>query len=201
MSDITPSRSALIALVEERRSFHEGYVFLDEKCLLLAGAILREIGRFEQARIELEARRREAAGALAAAVSRLGLEGLQSYPTTGRDRLELALERESLLGVALQSARLDLPQPVTQGLPLGTVPEAEEVRTAFGSLSAHLAAMAAIAGNLERLCDEYRRTVRRARALQDVLLPEIDQTVREMDSLLEELERDEATWLHHSRRL
>ncbi len=201
MSDITPSRSALIGLVEERRALHEGYVFLDEKCLLLAGAILREIGRFEQARGELEARRREAASALAAAVSRLGLEGLQCYPATSRDRLELALERESLLGVPLQTARLDLPPPAAQGLPLGTAPEAEHARAAFGSLGAQLAAMAAIAGNLERLCDEYRRTVRRARALQDVLLPEIDQTVREMDSLLEELERDEATWLHHSRRV
>lgn len=38
------------------------------------------------------------------------------------------------------------------------------------------------------------------RALQDVLLPETDQAVRDIESHLEELERDEALWLRHGRR-
>jgi hypothetical protein len=42
-SDIAPTRSAVIALKDERRTMREGYAFLDEKCLLLAAAMLREM--------------------------------------------------------------------------------------------------------------------------------------------------------------
>ncbi len=35
MSDITPTRSAVLELHEERRALREGYRFLDEKRLLL----------------------------------------------------------------------------------------------------------------------------------------------------------------------
>ena len=43
MSDLTPTRSLLIALADERRTMREGYAFLDEKCLLLAGEMLRQV--------------------------------------------------------------------------------------------------------------------------------------------------------------
>jgi V/A-type H+/Na+-transporting ATPase subunit D len=49
-----------------------------------------------------------------------------------------------------------------------------------------------VAGNLERLSLEYRRSVRRARALQDVMLPELDRTIDEIENRLEELEREDA---------
>ena len=48
------------------------------------------------------------------------------------------------------------------------------------------------AGNLERLRLEYRRTERRTRALEDVLMPEIDLTIKELETRLEEIEQEEA---------
>jgi V/A-type H+/Na+-transporting ATPase subunit B len=45
-----------------------------------------------------------------------------------------------------------------------------------------------LTGYLERLILEHRRTVRRARALQDVLLPELDAAVREIQARLEQSE-------------
>jgi virulence factor Mce-like protein len=49
-----------------------------------------------------------------------------------------------------------------------------------------------LVANLERLRAEYARTARRARAMEDVLLPEIDNTLSAIDTALEELEREEA---------
>ncbi len=57
------------------------------------------------------------------------------------------------------------------------------------------APLAAVAGNLERLQLEYRRAVRRARALQDVLLPELDRSIGEIETRLEELEQEDAIWM------
>jgi V/A-type H+/Na+-transporting ATPase subunit D len=67
MSDLTPTRSVVIALKDERRTMREGYAFLDEKCLLLAGAMLQEVRRFERLRTELAGLQREALRALQAA--------------------------------------------------------------------------------------------------------------------------------------
>jgi len=62
------------------------------------------------------------------------------------------------------------------------------------ALLAQLAAIAAMSGNLARLEREYRRTVRRVRALEDVLIPETAGTLAAIEERLEELEREEAQW-------
>ena len=60
MSDLTPTRSVVLALKDERRTMREGHAFLDEKCLLLAGAMLREVRGFERLRAELDGLQRAA---------------------------------------------------------------------------------------------------------------------------------------------
>ncbi|MDH4290118.1 MAG: hypothetical protein OEV65_15360, partial [Aquincola sp.] len=59
------------------------------------------------------------------------------------------------------------------------------------------APLAAVVGNLERLSQEYRRSVRRARALQDVLLPALERDVADIETRLEELEQQEAVTMRH----
>ncbi|MBI4291945.1 MAG: ATPase [Betaproteobacteria bacterium] len=191
MTDITATRSAAIALAEERRAMHEGYVFLDEKCLLLAGAMLRELRRYDEARGRLRALQSQAALVLAASVRRHGLQGLQCYPALSQDAIALHVRQSVLLNVPLLYASATR-GPAAVSEPAYASPEAEDCREAFSALTQHLAVMAAMSGNLERLYRDYRRSVRRVRALQDVLLPELDHNLNEIETQLEELERDEA---------
>ncbi len=76
-------------------------------------------------------------------------------------------------------------------------PEAQACRRAFGALLACSVALAAVDGNLERLSFEYRRSVRRARGLQGVLLPELDSEVYRIETRLEELEQEDAISMRH----
>ena len=57
MSETTPTRAAVLELKDEQRAMHEGYVFLDEKCLLLAGEMLRQLHRHAELERELRAAR------------------------------------------------------------------------------------------------------------------------------------------------
>jgi V/A-type H+-transporting ATPase subunit D len=139
---------------------------------------------------------RRAERALAAAVLRHGLNGLQVYPAPpGRQRLRV--ERRALLGVAMREAALD-GEPGERPPAVAASPEAAACGAAFAALAAGLVELAAVSGNLARLHAEYRRTVRRVRALQDVLLPEIEQTLHEVETSLEELEQDEAGFLRRA---
>ena len=191
MSDITATRSAAIALAEERRSMQEGYVFLDEKCLLLAGAMLRELRRYDEARAALRASQSHAALALAAALNRHGLQGLQCYPAPPPEVIALDIRERLLLNVPLLDASAKH-EPVAMPEPVYASPEAERCRGAFFAMTEQLALLAAMSGNLERLYRDYRRSVRRVRALQDVLLPELDRDLYEIEAQLDELEREEA---------
>jgi V/A-type H+-transporting ATPase subunit D len=46
-------------------------------------------------------------------------------------------------------------------------------------------------GNLHRLAREYRRTERRANALENVLLPEVKQAIEQVDEQLDTMDREE----------
>lgn len=59
--------------------------------------------------------------------------------------------------------------------------------------------MAAISGNLLRLADEYRRTELRARALENVLLPEIAQALKTINEKPEAGDQEEAIRVRLSR--
>ena len=198
MSNFTPTRSIALELKDERRAMRDGYVFLDEKCLLLAGEILRELGRHDAAQRLLLAAYDAALAALQAAIARHGLHGLQVYPAQDIDEAQIPRVHRTLMGVPLQDATWDgRSSPAAPSCDAS--PEAEACRQAFADVLEAVVPVAAAAGNLERLSLEYRRSVRRARALQDVLLPEIDRDVAEVEGRLEELEQEDGIWMRSSR--
>ena len=192
--DITPTRSVVLEQKDERRAMQEGYVFLDEKCLLLAGEMLRELARYARQQRDFADAWDAALAALGAALARHGLSGLEVYPPSVDPNAHVRCDPRSLMGVRLQAAAYVEAAP-SAAPAVDTSPEAEACRRAFAALLPHAAAQAAVTGNLERLQQEYRRAVRRARALQDVLLPELDRTVAEIETRLEEAEQEDAIWM------
>jgi len=198
VSEITPTRSVLIELREERRAMREGYAFLDEKCLLLAAEIVRELSRYDEARKAFDDAWQTALAAVAAAVGRHGLRDLAVYEPLDLSPATLAIRRRPLLGITLLSAKLEA-LPSTGPPAVLTTPEGDARRRAFAQVVQVGAPCAAILGNLERLYHEYRRSIRRTRALQDVLLPEIDATVGEIETRLEELEQEDAIVMRQRR--
>lgn len=192
MSDVTPTRSAVIELKEERHAMREGHVFLDEKCLLLAGEIVAELHRYAGMEATFFYACDRAVAALSAAIGRHGLEELLVYPAADLVQAGAEIVPRSLVGVRLLEARLQLKLTAQPEHFVNASPEAKGCRAAFADLIEMAAPMAVVSGNLERLYQEYRRALRRARALQDVLLPELDRTVSELEAGLEDLEREDA---------
>jgi len=201
MREVTPTQSALLELREERRGMDEGYRFLDEKRLVLAAEALRQLARYEAAMAEFNQRFAQAGDALKAAVARHGLEGLEVYPVLSAPEAELVVSERSVLGVSLQEVRIEGAESRTAFPACNPSPEAERCRKLFGDLAVSAASLAGISGNLERLREEYQRTARRARALEDVLLPEIDETIARLDLMLEDLDREEAVRVRYGRGL
>jgi V/A-type H+-transporting ATPase subunit D len=191
VSDATPTRSVILELRDERHAMQEGYDFLDEKCLLLAGEMLRELGHHDTLQRTFLKSHAEAVAALRAAIARHGLQGLEVNPGAELSEAEVQKSSRFLMGVRLQEAELRTGDTAPV-VPVNPSPEATSCRRAFLDLLRHAATLGAVSGNLERLYIEYRRATRRARALQDVLLPELERTLAEIEARLDELEQEDA---------
>ncbi|MBF0159589.1 MAG: V-type ATP synthase subunit D [Magnetococcales bacterium] len=189
----TPTRSALLEARDERKVMGEGYRFLDEKRLLLASEIVRLSNRYQMLSQTFLAQHGQAVADLEQAVARHGFHGVQLIPV--REHSDAHLERSDRLFFGVSMTELVQWHPgegETSRVPVRPSPEARSCQQSFTALLALVAELAALSGNLHRLLAEYQRTERRARALEDVILPELDEGIHEMDIRLEEMEQEEA---------
>jgi V/A-type H+-transporting ATPase subunit D len=190
--EVIATRVALLELRDERRLVQEGYELLDEKRVLLAKAILSELAGHASARQRLDSLWQAARAGLAEAVEVHGFEDLTVAPPAPLESALVRSSRRRFLGLLLVDAALDAPTCVPEARPLHDTPELRRCTAAFRAVAAELIAQAARAANLRRLVDEYRKTERRARALENVLLPEIDQSLGYIEERLDAVDQEEA---------
>jgi V/A-type H+-transporting ATPase subunit D len=196
--DQAPTRASVLALREERVVVGEAYDFLDEKRLLLAAELLRQLEAYASLSARIEALAHTAGRQLAAAVGHHGLEGLSVYPAAVLAGAQVGMTQRNFMGVTLVETSLDEApaEPAARRAAANPSPEAGQCGAAFSELLQPGARLAGISGNLYRLQAEYRITERRARALENVIIPEIEQALRVMDTHLEELDFEDAVRVH-----
>jgi V/A-type H+-transporting ATPase subunit D len=190
--EVLATRVAFLELQDERRLVQEGYELLDEKRMLLATEIMRQLRRHRELQERLHARTAEAREALDAAVDALGFDDLTVQPKRQADEPLLHVGAQQLLGSARLDATVDEAPTHEEPRSLTPFPETRNCADAFRRLVADHAAAAACEGNLRRLVREYVRTERRARALENVVLPEIDLSLRYIEEQLDAVDQEEA---------
>jgi V/A-type H+-transporting ATPase subunit D len=198
--EVAATRVALLELRDERRLVQEGYELLDEKRVLLATEILRDLRAHDAARKAIDQLWLAAREALAAAVEIHGFEDLTVEPPCLLDDVLLRQAERSFLGLRLAEASLDEAPCVPDTPPVRSTPELKRCALAFRHLAGELVAQAARAANLRRLIEEYRRTERRARALENVLLPEIDHSLKFIEEQLDAVDQEEAVRVRNAAR-
>lgn len=205
-SGLSPTRSAFLELKEERQLVREGFEFLDEKRVILAQEMLKRVAAWKAVRDRYDALHEDAAAALVRALGRHGLDGIGIYPVVRMEDAEVRLTEHRFLGVHLLDGEFDAgwtrtgANPGLDGQEDGVrippavypSPEAERCREAFAALLPLAVELAVMRASLERLIREYIRTERRARALENVLLPEIEGSLSFMDEQLEAMDQEEA---------
>ena len=192
MAEVVPTRSAALQLADERDLMRQGYRFLDEKRVLLASEMLRCLRDHERMHAALVERLREARSALREALLRHGLDGLQAYPAVPVEPAAPQTAHARFLGVPMLANHFAPRAGSGDDSAVDASPEARACREGFAALLGPLAQLAASAGNLERLGAEYRRTERRAKALENVLLPEVEGSLATILGQLELADQEES---------
>ena len=190
------TRIAQLELKDEQRLVKEGYELLDEKRIRLVAEIraqLERLRRWESQVLKAEA---SASDALKAAVAVHGLEELSAYPPLSGGEDILKLTRARLFGLELIEARLQTGAAPRTVQPVHPSSEADACARDYRALLEPLVNSAVHALNLRRLLREFTRTERRARAIENVLLPEIDRDLKRVDEQLELIDQEELARVH-----
>jgi V/A-type H+-transporting ATPase subunit D len=188
-----PTRAAMLELKNEQLVVNEAYIFLDEKRMLLAAELLRQLRLYQQLNNELGVLHDQSKQAMQSAVMHHGLDGLQVFPAASFEAATLKQNTHNFMGVILVETELSTENVENkQATASNPSAKAEYCRQLFREIVVQSAVLAGISGNLYRLLREYRLTERRSRALENVILPEIEQHLREMSLHLEELDLEDA---------
>ena len=199
--EVSPTRASQLALRDEQKLIREGYEFLDEKRMLLAQELLHQLSLLRALNERRQDAHRKAGDSLIAASMHHGLEELSIYPPPFDAAFTVQTAQRNFLGLTLVDATLDLTSSSNDSAPQAAFPsrEAPLCADAFRILLSIDVERAAISANLHRLIREYVATERRARALENVLLPEIDVAVKQIGENLEAAEQEEALLVRHAK--
>jgi V/A-type H+-transporting ATPase subunit D len=198
--EVAATRVALLELRDERRLVQEGYDLLDEKRVLLATETLRELREHAEVQATIDGQWSAARQALTQAIEVHGFDDLTVEPPCSLETALLHRDQRSFLGIPLVDATCDETPCVPVAPPVRETPEIKRCAIAFRALAISLAGQAARASNLRRLTAEYRRTERRARALENVLLPEIDRSLHFIEEQLDAVDQEEAVRVRNAAR-
>lgn len=196
--ELSANRSTALELRDERHLVREGYEFLDEKRMLLAAEILRGLDRYRALRSAWRDLHARAGAALLEAAARHGVEGLIVHPAPHLSEFRVTQQVRRAMGIGLIEARAEIGTVAAGNEPVDPSPEARACAALHLDLLREAVPLAALELNLRRLAAEYRRTERRARALENVLVPELDQALRFVEEQLELYELEENVRVHEA---
>lgn len=190
--DLVPTQSMLLELGEEHRFVREGHDFLDQKRILLAGEILRRLAEYEALQVRLDSALDEARAALARAIARHGVGALGAYPAPTPVPNGVGLVPGAFLGISFVELVSEAEPRAPDRVPSNPSPEARVASTCFSAVVRLGVELAGVQHALERLLEDYRRTERRTRALEDVILPELAASIAAIAEHLDAQELEEA---------
>ena len=193
------TRIAQLELKDEQRLVKEGYELLDERRIRLVAEIRVQLEHLRHWQADVRKAQEVARAALIAALNRHGIDELSGYPTLGADPAELTFARVRLFGLELLEAQWHAAAPRLTQQPVNPSPEARDCARRYRALLEPVLMTAVCTVNLRRLLREYVRTERRARAIENVLLPEIESSLKIVDEQLEILDQEEVARVRQRR--
>lgn len=181
----------LLDLRNERGIMQEGFHFLDEKRLMLAAECLKELTHLEALEARAVEQREKVRQALRRVILEQGLAGTRSLPPALEIKTDFHFLTQNFLGTSVLTGDPGLlATPVKQRIP--TSETTRKCADAVVEWLQQLANIAVLTHNLTDLVADYKRTERRARAIEDVLLPENEEQIRDLEDRLEDIDQEEA---------
>lgn len=189
---VAPTRSNLLKAKESLRLAKEGYDLLEQKREVLLMELMQIVHDLSELERQVEEKSTDAFAALESAVLSMGNEAVRWAALSVTGQKDISLLHRSVMGVpivTLSAAETAISE--LQASPVGTGPALDETRQIFGELAPIIYRWSEVEISVWRLAAEIRKTQRRVNALENIFIPEYENTVKSIEEVLEESDREE----------
>ncbi len=191
-----PNRMQLLRLRRRLTLAKRGHKLLKDKQEELMRRFLGMVHSARALRADVET---ELAGAYRAFISaRFEMDGsaMASALAFSRRTVELKAEREQVMNLKVPKFQIEFPEDAEFGYGYGeTTMDLDRALEMYAALLPKLMSLAEVEKSIQLLAAELEKTRRRVNALEHILVPNLEETIRFIADRLSEMERATATRL------
>ena len=188
--NIAPTKSNLLAIKEQLSVAVDGYDLLEQKREILVMELMRMVERVKLLEREMDKCIEKAYPALRKMLMTIGGDRVERIGHSVNYSFSITKKPVVIGGMNFTTIDVVLPKKELFSSFLGTFPDSDEVMSDFFELLTLITQMASIRTIAWRLAMEVKKTQRRVNALDKMVIPQDRETVKYIESVLEERDRD-----------
>ncbi|MEM1947068.1 MAG: V-type ATP synthase subunit D [Candidatus Caldarchaeum sp.] len=193
-----------LELIRVRRSLQVAkaiYRILEDKRDVLVRRLNDLVEVAEAEREKMAEPLRQAYAALFKAYAEMGSLKVESAAATTPASIEVKISDRTILGIKIPTLEISSTKlPLTYGF-LDTTPVFDEAVTKFRNILAPICRVAEVENAIFRLAEELKKTQRLLNALEHLIIPRYQESIKFISANLEEREREDFVKLKHVKRL
>lgn len=188
--NVAPTKSNLLNLKDQLAVSTEGYELLEQKREILVMELMRILERVKRLETQMDACIQKAYPALKSMLVALGGDRVEHLGQGISYDFNITTKPVSLAGMNFTSLDVELPKRQLFSSFLGSFADSDEVMADFFELLELITQMAGLRTIAWRLAREVKKTQRRVNALDKFVIPQNKETIKYIDGVLEERERE-----------
>jgi len=188
--NIAPTKSNLLSLKEQLAISTEGYDLLEQKREILVMELMHLVEKVKLLEDKIDKCVDKAYPALKRMLLSVGGDRAERIAHSVSYKFQIKESETVIAGMPFTSIDVNLPKKQLFESFFGTFADTDEVMSEFFELLSLLTQMASIRTIAWRLALEVKKTQRRVNALDKMVIPQSKETIKYIESVLEERERD-----------
>jgi V/A-type H+-transporting ATPase subunit D len=188
--NIAPTKSNLLSTKEQLAVSTNGYELLEEKREILVRELMRLVEQVKMLEDEIDHAIEEAYPAFKRMLMMDGADEVERISHAIHYDFNMIERGVTVGGMQFETIDVELPKKELFYSFLGTYANTDAVIVKFLDLLSLLTQMASIRTIVWKLAEEVRRTQRRVNALDKMIIPQATETIKYIEGVLEERERE-----------
>lgn len=188
--DVPPTKSSLFSVREQLSIAREGFELLEQKREILVMELMRMVEEVKLLEGDMDKRIQSAYSSLKRMIVAVGRETARDVSAGIHFDYAVREKQGKLMGIPLPTIDMDMPRMELKYSFMSTDSSCDATMIEFFELVKLIARMAEIRTMVWRLAKEVRKTQRRVNALEKIVIPDVEETKKFIEGVLEERERE-----------
>ncbi len=188
--NIAPTKANLFSMKEQLAVSTNGYDLLEEKREILVTELMQLVDQVKELETKIDQVVEEAYPAFKKMLVTDGADQIERISNGISYDFNMKEKLVSVAGLQFETVEVEIPKKELFHSFLGTYANSDATIVKFFELLSLLAKMAEIRSIVWRLAIEVKKTQRRVNALDKMIIPQTEETVKYIENVLEERERE-----------